>query len=88
MEGQAVFIVDENNTIERRRVVAGPRQGSRWVIEKGLQRGEQVVVEGLQRVRPGIQVNPSSVSQEIDTPEAASIPNSLSSPDTKEDSES
>jgi membrane fusion protein (multidrug efflux system) len=88
MEGQAVFIVDENNTVERRRVVAGPRQGSRWVIEKGLQPGETVVVEGLQRVRPGIQVNPSSVSQEIDTTEAAATPKSLSGPDSKKDLES
>lgn len=88
MEGQAVFVVDENNQVERRRVVAGPRQGSRWVIEKGLQPGETVVVEGLQRVRPGIQVNPSPVSQEIDSPEPVSTSNSLSDPDLKEDSES
>ena len=87
-EGQAVFIVDKNNTVERRRVVAGPRQGSRWVIEEGLQPGERVVVEGIQRARPGIQVNPIPVSQEIDTPEAASTPQSDSSPDSKKHSES
>ncbi len=87
-EGQAVFVIDENNTVERRRVVAGPRQGSRWVIEKGLQPGERVVVEGIQRARPGIQVNPIPVSQEIEAPEAASAAKSQTGPDSKKDPES
>ena len=87
-EGQAVFVVDENNTVERRRVVAGPRQGSRWVIEKGLQPGERVVVEGIQRARPGIQVNPIPVSQEIENPDAVPASKPLSGPDSNKHSES
>ena len=87
-EGQAVFIVNENNTVERRRVVAGPRQGSRWVIEEGLQPGERVVVEGIQRARPGIQVNPISVSQEIEAPKTAAEAKSGSGPDSTKDPES
>ena len=89
MEGQAVFVVDENNTVERRRVVAGPRQGNRWVIEKGLQAGEKVVVEGLQRVRPGIKVNPSPLSQVTETKLASFPPaNSPSRKDSQKSSES
>ena len=79
MEGPSVFVVGEDNTVERRRVVAGPRHGSRWVIEQGLQPGEQVIVEGLQRVRPGIQVNPSPLPEVKETQKPASTPTSLSS---------
>ena len=88
MEGQAVFVVGENNTIERRRVVVGPRQGSRWVIKEGLQPGELVVVEGLQRVRPGLPVNPIPVSQEMENSEANPASKPLSDPDSRQHSES
>ena len=87
-EGQAVFLVDENNTVERRRVVAGPRQGSRWVIEKGLQPGERVVVEGIQRARPGIQVNPIPLSPEIQKPDAVPASTPPSGQDSNKHSES
>ena len=87
-EGQAVFVVDANNTVERRRVVAGPRQGSRWVIEKGLQPDERVVVEGIQRARPGIQVNPIPLSQEIQSPKTSPASKPPSGTNSKEDSKS
>ena len=41
-----------------RNVKVGPREGSLWVIEEGLKPGEQVVVEGLQRLRDGTTVTP------------------------------
>ena len=62
MEGQSVFVVDANNTVEMRRVVAGPRHGSQWVIEQGLKPGEHVIIEGLQKVRPGMKVEPTTES--------------------------
>jgi membrane fusion protein (multidrug efflux system) len=57
MEGASVFVVGPDNTVEKRRVQVGPRKGSRWVIEEGLNPGEQVITEGIQKVRQGIQVN-------------------------------
>ena len=57
MEGASVFVVGPDNTVEKRRVKVGPRKGSRWVIEEGLKPGEQVITEGIQKVRHGIQVN-------------------------------
>jgi membrane fusion protein (multidrug efflux system) len=48
-----VGVVKPDGTAEMRAVVAGPRFGSLWVIEKGLEAGDQVVVEGLQLVRSG-----------------------------------
>ena len=38
----------------------GPRFGSDWVIEDGLKQGERIVVEGLQNVRDGATVQPST----------------------------
>jgi len=38
-------------------VTTGPKIGSLWVIEKGLDPGDKVIVEGLQRVRPGAAVS-------------------------------
>ena len=57
MEGASVFVIGPDNTVEKRRVQVGPRKGSRWVIEEGLNPGEQVITEGIQKVRQGIQVN-------------------------------
>ena len=40
----------------------GPRDGSVWVIEKGLSPGDRVVVEGLQKVRSGMKVAPKEAA--------------------------
>jgi membrane fusion protein (multidrug efflux system) len=53
-----VAVVDRENKITIRTVKVGERVGTMWVIEEGLHPGERVVVEGLQRVRPGMSVDP------------------------------
>jgi membrane fusion protein (multidrug efflux system) len=55
-------VVDAKNTIDVRLVQVAEQIGSDWVIEKGLQPGETVVVEGLQKVRPGMAVTPKPFS--------------------------
>lgn len=57
--GRFVLVVDDNNTVQTRRVVTGARSGTGWVIEEGLNPGERVIYQGLQRVRPGVQVQVS-----------------------------
>src|SRR5262245_39491688 len=52
-----VGVVKPDGTAEVRPVTVGPRLGNLWVIEKGLEPGDQVVVEGLQFVRTGSKVN-------------------------------
>jgi len=52
----SVAVVGPDNKVGFRSVSVGPKVDSQWVIEKGLQAGEQVVVEGLQRVQDGMQV--------------------------------
>jgi RND family efflux transporter MFP subunit len=54
-----VAVVDSENTITIRTVKVGERVGTMWVIDEGLHPGERVVVEGLQKVRPGMVVHPT-----------------------------
>jgi len=52
----SVAVVGPDKMVGFRSVTVGPKVDSQWVIEKGLQPGEQVVVEGLQRIQDGMQV--------------------------------
>lgn len=52
-----VAVVDADNKVSLRTVKVGPRVDDLWVISEGLQPGERVVVEGLQRVRDGVTVS-------------------------------
>ncbi len=54
-----VAVVDSENKINFRTVKVGERVGTLWVIEEGLHPGERVVVEGVQKVRPGMAVHPT-----------------------------
>ncbi len=62
--GSQVMVVDKDNKIAARIVELGQTDGPDYVVTKGLQPGERVVVEGLQKVRPGAVVNPTEVSAE------------------------
>lgn len=53
-----VYVVGGDRKIEVRRVKIGPIIEGLRVVKEGLKAGEQVVVEGLMRVRPGIVVDP------------------------------
>jgi membrane fusion protein (multidrug efflux system) len=53
-----VTVVDDQNKAHVTPVVMGDRIDSDWVVEKGLQPGARVVVEGLQKAKEGMLVNP------------------------------
>jgi RND family efflux transporter MFP subunit len=53
-----VAVVDGDNKVSIVTVKVAERVGSMWIIENGLKPGERVVAEGVQKVRPGAQVNP------------------------------
>lgn len=57
--GHIVWVVGEGSKAMRRDVVVGEWLNSDWIIERGLGAGETVVVEGLQRLRPGTVVRPT-----------------------------
>ncbi len=65
-----VAVVGPDNKVEIRAVETGPRVGSLWVITKGLARGDRVVVEGTQKVRPGLEVSPKEAPAEAPPPAA------------------
>ncbi|HKH72983.1 MAG TPA: efflux RND transporter periplasmic adaptor subunit [Vicinamibacterales bacterium] len=48
-----VTVVGPDNKLAVKTVTVGPRVGSLWVVEKGLEPGDRVVVEGAQRLKPG-----------------------------------
>ena len=55
-QGDYVYLVDDKNNVEQRRIKLGQSTPSTAVIMAGLKEGDMVVLEGIQRVRPGIQV--------------------------------
>jgi len=57
--GHVAYVVSAENKIERRDLVVGEWIKDDWVIEKGLVAGETVVVDGLQRIQPGMTVRPA-----------------------------
>ena len=56
-----VLVVDKNNTSAYREVKTGATQDGLVIVESGLQPGERIVVNGLQRVHPGAPVTPQAV---------------------------
>jgi membrane fusion protein, multidrug efflux system len=57
-QGDYVYVVDGQNHVEQRRLKLGQSTPTTAVVLSGLNEGDMVVVDGLQRVRPGIQVAP------------------------------
>jgi len=51
-----VYVVGEDNKVVFRNVTAGGSYGELRIVEKGLKAGEKVIVNGLQKVKPGITV--------------------------------
>jgi membrane fusion protein (multidrug efflux system) len=62
--GYQVAAVDGENKVSIRTVKVGDRVGAEWIIAEGLKPGDRVVVEGVQKVRPGMQVNPKPFAAE------------------------
>lgn len=54
-----VYVVGADSIVEIRPVKPANRVGSEWVIGEGLKPGDRVIVDGLQKVRPGVKVAPT-----------------------------
>jgi len=65
-----VFVVDEHNVVAYRPVVTGKSVEGLRVVTQGLDSGDVVIVNGLQHVRPGVNVNPTQVAMDRDAPGA------------------
>ena len=57
-QGYFALTVNKEDKVEVRRITMGEQVDSVWVVEDGLAEGEQVIVQGLQKVRPDMTVNP------------------------------
>jgi membrane fusion protein (multidrug efflux system) len=56
--GPFVLIVNKDNEVELRPVKTGQRVGTEIAVTEGLNVGETIIIEGIQKVRPGVKVNP------------------------------
>ena len=71
-QGDYVYVVGADNKAEQRRVQLGQSTSTIAAVISGLKEGEHVIVEGLQRVRPGQPVSPGPASPQVQaTPQAA-----------------
>ena len=52
------MVVGADRKVERRALVTDRAIGDAWLVSSGLKRGEQVIIEGLQKIRPGAEVKP------------------------------
>jgi membrane fusion protein (multidrug efflux system) len=75
----SVMVVKPDATVEQRMVKAGERVGNLWVIDSGLKPGEKVIVEGLQRVQPGVKV----IAKVVKTEQESSSDRPTLAPETK-----
>ena len=54
-----VWVLDGDGKAQQRDVEMGPRIGEDWLVAKGLKVGDRVIVDGVQRLRPGMAVKAS-----------------------------
>jgi membrane fusion protein (multidrug efflux system) len=70
----SIMVVKPDSTVEQRMVKAGERVDNLWIIDSGLKPGEKVIVEGLQKVKPGVQVSAKTIKPEEATSLAPNAP--------------
>lgn len=60
--GSYVLVVDSNHVVRQQPVTLGRQVAQDYIVEKGLTAGEDVIVAGSQKVRPGETVNPQQAA--------------------------
>lgn len=61
--GTTAMVVNADGLVEARQVRVSQTVGDHWLVEEGLQAGDQVIVAGLQKIQPGIPVRVSEAPQ-------------------------
>jgi membrane fusion protein (multidrug efflux system) len=79
-KGPVVYVVGEGDKVELRDVKASIWRDKEWLIEEGLRAGERVVVDGFQKVIPGVQVKPVQTTTPTPGAEAPAPPRSEGAP--------
>lgn len=57
-EGASVWVVGADGKVAVRPIKTGSVQGNAWIVREGLKAGDRVIVEGLQKAKPGVTVKP------------------------------
>ena len=76
----SVMVVKPDSTVEQRMVKAGERVGNIWIVDSGVKPGEKVIVEGIQKVRPGVKVSATPEKTKEAASPAPNAPPAASSP--------
>jgi len=63
-EGPYVLVVDDQSRVLQRRIKTGPSIDTQWAIESGLNKGELIIVQGVQKVHPGQKVKTATTAGE------------------------
>jgi membrane fusion protein (multidrug efflux system) len=69
--GTRVLVVDDKNAVVVKEVKTGALQGGFWVVHSGLKDGDRVVVDGMQKIQPGVTVR---IASDAGTAEAQAGP--------------
>jgi membrane fusion protein (multidrug efflux system) len=64
---KSVYVVAASDKVESRQIAANYRVGKDWVVDSGLSPGDRVVVEGVDKLKPGIPVQPMIVASAADS---------------------
>lgn len=70
-QGRLVMTVDAENKVAPRPVQTAEWQGKDWVITKGLQAGDKIIIDNLMKLRPGAQVAPKAPTPPGEAPATA-----------------
>lgn len=62
--GTTAMVVDDEGKVALRKVRVSQTVGDRWLVEEGLAAGDRVIVEGLQKIRPGVLVQATEAGTE------------------------
>lgn len=73
MRGEpTTLVVDKDNKVERRQLTADRAIGADWLVLGGISDGDRVIVEGVQKVRPGVTVKPVERTAQAAAPASGS----------------
>lgn len=66
-KGDFVYVVDDTNTVKKRWIHTGPVLENRFVVKSGLDEGERIIIQGLQKVQPDMKVQTRSTEDKEDS---------------------
>lgn len=72
------LVIGSDNKVELRTLKSDRAIGENWLITDGLKAGDKLIVEGLQKIAPGVQVRPTEVATESKFPIANAEPQTIS----------